>query len=187
MKKLLILMLVLAMTSMASAVLQISVNGDMDPTDSEYTVAASDNLTLDIWTTTAISVGVGETYYALAAKVADGTISGGIIAPPYDTDVTLSPTIYNDAAGGGYVPLPSGDNGVYGQVFSTGGTYTANSVIFDQIIFHCESAIDVTVYLIEVTSAWTLGATYDDVLIHQPEPMTIALLGLGGLFLRRRK
>jgi hypothetical protein len=33
------------------------------------------------------------------------------------------------------------------------------------------------------------GAMIDTILIHQiiPEPMTIALLGLGGLLLRRRK
>lgn len=184
MKKLLILMLVLAMTSMASALLQLSVNGDMDPTDSEYNVTPSDHLTLDIWTTTAISAGSGEGYYALACTTADGTISGGA-AQIIQSDLTL--TIADDAVGNGYVPLQSGDNGVYGSIFSTGGTIPANAVIFDEIDFHCESTTDVLVYLIEVTAMWELGQVYDSVLIHQPEPMTIALLGLGGLFLRRRK
>jgi hypothetical protein len=48
---------------------------------------------------------------------------------------------------------------------------------------HCDGPADCVVDLYDA-SGYTL---IDTIVIHQPEPMTIALLSLGGLFLRRRK
>ena len=188
MKKVLALLLVLGLVSSASAALQISVGGDKEPVDSEISIPVSGHLILDIWTTAAISVGEGETYYALACDTTMGSISGGYAKEPYASDTTLTLTIDDDAVGYGWVPLPTGENGVYGGVFSTGGEIPSGAVIFDGIDFHCEKLGDATVKLYEVTSSWQIGTLLDSVVIHQvPEPMTIALLGLGGLFLRRRK
>jgi hypothetical protein len=53
----------------------------------------------------------------------------------------------------------------------------------DGIIFHCLDDQEVTLTLLS-----GLDVVLDTQIIHQtPEPVSIALLGLGGLFLRRRK
>ena len=56
--------------------------------------------------------------------------------------------------------------------------------VVDAKLFHCtEAGIEVEVVLYDSS-----GTPVDSFIVHQtPEPMTIALLGLGGLFLRRRK
>jgi hypothetical protein len=55
--------------------------------------------------------------------------------------------------------------------------------VIDNLIFHCVAPGDVTLTLSDIDlNVW------EQVVIHQiPEPMTLGLLGLGGLFLRRRK
>ncbi len=57
--------------------------------------------------------------------------------------------------------------------------------LVDNIIFHCEVPGDVTLTLV---GDYENGIeVLDTQIIHQlPEPMTMCLLGLGGLFLRRR-
>jgi len=58
-----------------------------------------------------------------------------------------------------------------------------NGLVIDGISFHCEGLGDVTLTLMDAA-----GGVLDTQVIHQiPEPITFALLGLGGLFLRRRK
>jgi hypothetical protein len=64
--------------------------------------------------------------------------------------------------------------------------------LVDEIDFHCEAMGDVTLTLVGIYDPGTGEAptltVMDTQIIHQiPEPMTLALLGLGGLFLRRRK
>jgi hypothetical protein len=79
-------------------------------------------------------------------------------------------------------------------------------VLMDGLMFHCEEATDVEILLVaagqgitkllhdaegNVTGQATIfdaGTVLDSIYVSQiPEPMTVALLGLGGLFLRRRK
>ncbi len=55
------------------------------------------------------------------------------------------------------------------------------------MIFTCYDLGDVTLRLMDSPIA-AAGTVLDTLTVHQiPEPMTFALLGLGGLFLRRRK
>ena len=177
MKKVLVLLLIFALASVASAALQISVNGDKDPTESEWGILPSQELVLDIWTDSDITPGVGEGWWALVANPVDATISGGA-AQLAEPGLGIYP---------GPVPAANPNGGVYGLIaLSTLPTIAADTTIYDGIIFHCNSDQDVVVTLLfgAGIGAWT---PVDTAIIHQPEPMTIALLGLGGLFLRRRK
>ena len=176
MRKFVVLMLVLGMASLASATLQISIDGmpTPDPVDSEITIEPSQHLCLDIYTDAAIP-GYASVYAAIAVLPNEGTISGGVPVHGAAGD------LYGDA---GYVaPLV----GPWGGISNTAAVeIPAMTTLYDMIDFHCEGPDDAVIVLYETTDfvTWT---PVDQVTIHQPEPMTMALLGLGGLFLRRRK
>jgi hypothetical protein len=188
MKKLLIFMLVLCMASMANAVLQISVDGDPDPVDTEIWLLPSETLLLNIH-----SVGgdTGDSFFALVTSgvgVIDGTSGVTYIPDAPDASMLLGPA--------GPAMNFIGGLGARDGVAGTVGSFTAvppyaDGIYFDLIEFHCLGEGDVLIELIEVDSVnWTVAGmpVMDSVVIHQiPEPMTVLLLGLGGLFLRRRK
>lgn len=180
MKKLLVLLILVGLASMASAALQISVNGNQEPMDSEIFIAPSEHLVLDIWTNTTISPGVGEGTFALVCSTVDATISGGV-------NVSPEPSLY-------IYPYDSyeGHTGIWASLtLGTAPSIAAGSTLVDLIDFHCEwGPNDVLVELIydPAYPIYGVSTVVDSVIIHQtPEPMTIALLGLGGLLLRRRK
>ena len=173
MKKLLTLMVVLCLASLANAAMVISVNGDT--TLDEITIAPSDIITLDVYDT----VGANELLYL---DVYDGsgdgvswfTLSNGQLGPGA-----------GDGASGTVGPYEATG---YMEVEITNAWLPASTklpgVIY-LIDLHCDAEGDVYVEI------WDQGGgnLADSLTIHQviPEPMTIALLGIGGLFLRRRK
>lgn len=166
MKNVLIVFTILAIASTASASLQLSVNGDTAP--SEITITApSDIVIIDIH--------------------GDGTTSSGQefwmnITGPTDVDLSGVVSSWNpigalvlDLGGGLYfvdlavviVPIPAVPEGL----------------VMDGIALHAISEGDVIVTLSDGTFT-----EMDRLTIHQiPEPITLALMGIGGLFLRRRK
>ena len=200
MKKLLILMLVLALSSLAGAtnldkVIQLSINGEVAP--DEYTMKESDWITLDIMTLDPL----GSMELDLEIIPLDG--QGHIeIAQGYDTFYDGS-----DGLGYGYRDIivapfdgwskvvdgvtPTGIGSIVGMTFNPMGF---SGTLVDYIMFHCDGLGDV---MIQITDAGdNLRPDYSDIdqslmgsiIIHQiPEPATMLILGLGGLLLRRKK
>ena len=189
MKNLLIVFTVLAMASAANAALLISVDGVVNPADSEVKLNKSDHAVIDIW-------GDGQTgspaYFYLAAvnEGGLGTLDAAnleILYAPASTlneayQVTdpdefayLSGALGKDVASAVFVNLAD----------SSIPPAPLDGTLVDLIDFHCDSDIgDVVLYLAHAGDF----SIYDSQVIHQiPEPITFALLGLGGLFLRRRK
>ena len=166
MKKLLILMLVLGLVSAANAVLSLSVDGVSAPP--EITLNPSDTIVIDIQSDN----NVGYNTYLYIWRDGPRTISN-----PRVTQGN------NSSYYGPYFPGYYGGNYDYYAVSisDTGGNLVPGTGF--EIDFHCDGPGDVLLQLIDFNTF----AVLDSLVIHQPEPMTIALLGLGGLFLRRRK
>ena len=185
MKKLLIFMLVLGMASLANASLQISAGGNQNPVDSEIWLLPSETIMLDIWTTNDITPGVNEgTFmepgaFALVATTLDGQISGGVNVSPEDSLLIYA---YDNYAG---------KTGIWASLtLAFVSIIPADTVLIDGIVFHCEQPGDVLIELIydPAYPIYGVSPVLDSLIIHQiPEPMSVLLLGLGGLFLRRRR
>lgn len=193
MKKLFVLMLVVSLASVASAGLKISVDGVVDPMDTEITLKEGQTAVIDIW-------GDGATASPHAPWLfvsGPGSINGS------DMVYTGSLALYQDAESAaadagmgedvaGFIEMMAGAVGLADVrdlsfiTLADGAVPPAalDGTLVDGIIFKCEGLGDVTLTLL----AEDLATVLDTQVIHQiPEPMTLALLGLGGLFLRRRK
>jgi hypothetical protein len=190
MKKVLVFMLVLGLASSANAiVIQISVDGDPDPVDSQIVLEASQELVLDVHSPSGHSGGAADDiYWAMIVDPLDGSISGGALtAGAPDASSVLGQDLQSQWPGWGSDPA----TGPWGAIASYGAAFAPGTYI-DQLIFHCERGtypdpVDTTVLLLQRDAAGTVTVA-DSLIIHQiPEPMTIALLGLGGLALLRRR
>jgi len=164
-------MVVLALVSSASATLSWSYSGTTNP---------GDTITLSL-TDTATNV------TALQIDWITDNAAGGTAAPgSLNVKFVTAPNV---GSSGSAYEMPAGDLvGVYGAYdppnYATGILYT---------YYYTLPSIQQTVVISPVagnTNSITYGTGSADVpstsIVMTPEPMTIALLGLGGLFLRRK-
>ena len=176
MKKLLILVMVLAMASFANATL-VSISGpstlDEDAT-ATYTVSYSGTPTLGAADIDAVA--------DLATK---GTLSGGaVVATARDTNYDWVGTPMGSNSNGYELsalliaaPTPLGS-----PLFTFVLTATGNVGDIITLSMSENGFYDATAELVQIVGVTLSGLN----VTITPEPMTIALLGLGGLLLRRR-
>jgi hypothetical protein len=186
MKNILIVLTVLAMASVASAQLSISVDGVVDPPETAITLYPSDTVVINIHGDgTYPEPGYG---FFLGVHVGDlGSLDATNGTMVYAGNATSGPINMDDQDIADffgfnipYVYMELIDLKTPPDVF-----IPLEGLLVDDIIFHCEGEPgDVLLTLLDAD-----GNEMDTQIIHQiiPEPMTLALLGLGGLFLRRRK
>ena len=199
MKKLLILMLVLGLTSAASATVTLSISVDVDkdgPIDPVLNPAETDiylTPSQEIWIDIQGTVPMGEYTAVYLVAQGPGEMSGGTMrqgtggltdydpADELDTGYTWQDFMTE------YFSLDGVSNAIaFVELVDSSTTPGALSgVMMDERLFHCTGPDDVKLTLVDGDA--NFGHVYAEAYIHQPEPMTIALLGLGGLFLRRRR
>ena len=186
MKKLLIVLTVLAMATVANAALtaSISVNGVVDPPDTQIILEPSDTVIIDIhaWN----NVSVMSTFLVMQGL---GALDASNLTLWEQSKYTQPSTAYDDLKAileeMGYANISQiADLDIMdiSEPFTT-----PNGKVLDGLVFHCEGydrlIPDVVLTLFDADLN-----VLDSQVIHQiPEPVTFALLGLGGLFLRRRK
>jgi hypothetical protein len=187
MKKLLALVLVLGMASMANAALTLSVSRDGGQT---YEPAVSSEITLLVSET--IWIGIGN----------DASVPGGWVAAPGIPAPGNVPNELGEWTGNHLIYSPPGLTTAsatwvadyYGTIYydldywslnnSVPSTVPSEPGVVFGLEFHCKGVGDVDIVL----PSDPFGNPEAILTIHQiPEPMTMALLGLGGLALIRRR
>ena len=173
MKKLLVLILVLGLCSTANAMLTaIEIDVDGSHADSSVSVAVSGTISLEIYSGSDTDTGYG--YLAIEDNGLYSLSNGQVTTNAGDKGSWTGPfTMPTYVPGYNLLEL--------GVSKSASGTITAGTMfLIDFTAGSSTGTVDVVLYDESLV-------TMDSTTIIIPEPMTIALLGLGGLFLRRRR
>jgi hypothetical protein len=180
MKKFVLLMLILGLATSAQAGFVFTVNGQAMESGGEITIAPSDEIELDL----EIDEGTTLTGYGLDYILSNAQAE-------LLTDRIEFPQAF-DLASGVKIDEPQHVRISGGQLFSP--AVQGPAVIMTDLYLHCLEATDVVLEIVVGATTTINGETLETgsllytLTIHQiPEPMTLTLLGLGGLFLVRRK
>ena len=189
MKKLLVVLMVLTMATIANANLLISVNGQLDEPDTTINLLPSQSVMIDVFGVQPETATPIDQFLIVQGP---GTVAGGVMLYGgfgsflnlYTDDTQVIPAL---------VGLGYNTHQAYYMNFiemTTNAPPALLGKLVDEIILHCEGTGDVLLSLVNISGdpGSEVITVSDTQLIHQiPEPITVALLGLGGLFLRRRK
>jgi hypothetical protein len=180
MKKLLVLALVLGLTSAANATLSIEVDGE----------APGTSITVAQGATVTVSILSDSTANYVSYIILDNTsaVVGGLGSPHTYKGTDAAGDGGNAGESGKTSPLssPSWGVGYLAQALSIAGQVVAGTHhTFVYTAPMSDGTATLGLFDAGVGSSW--GDEVANLQIIVPEPMTIALLGLGGLFLRRRK
>ena len=173
MKNLLLMALVLGIGSLAGAAVSydLSINDDTEATEISI-LAPSGTATIGVYATYGTEDGPDDFWIGIASVNGDAEWLWDTVQTGPGAGSTL------DLSDGGYVEYVWG----YYDGASQPGSWSNGMVM--SIDLHCLSQGDVEINLYDASGYNVI----ETVTVHQtPEPMSLALLGLGGLFLRRRK
>ena len=179
MKNILTVFAVLAMASVANAGMSISVDGVVSPPDS--------SITLNVGDTAVIDIHADETEMTWLTIQGPGSIDASAPTDLWEQsavgnmDPALLPDYIAALADLGY---PGVVDIIEADILDAVEPFTKpTDLVANGLIFTCLGEGDVVLTLMDLETN-----VFDAVTIHQiPEPLTLGLLGLGGLFLRRRR
>jgi hypothetical protein len=201
MKKLIVLFAILAMVNVASAgivdIVIASKNGIPITPVKEITINPTDTLDLDIvYTPDEISLPGVMSISKIMTKTPG---SGGT----FDISSLTWPSGYWMLVGSMSKATLLGDGNVLIDAANASLGSAVGPIVLDHFLFHCDAIGTVTISLVETAESGAMESLEwandystihldggDGVIIHQgvvPEPMTLTILGLGSLFLARRK